>query len=174
MVDLLRSGRRAPQEGARPGSVPWRRGCSVPSLAPLRARVIAARPRDHVFETFVHRTGAWWPVDGQCARPERVAEVRWDPWVGGQLAEVWHDGSEHPFATVLRWRPPREIGLVWRVRPGVELTDVTVRFAEASWVSAWVSVEHTGWAGLGADGSALRMEYRERWADVLGALLWAL
>lgn len=174
MADLLRSGRRAPQERARPAWVPRQRSHATPTVGPLRTRVIAARPRDHVFEVFAHRLGAWWPVEGQCGHPDRVVDVRLDPWVGGQVAEVWDDGSERPFATVLRWRPPHEIGLVWRVRPGAEVTDVRVRFAEAGWVSTWVTVDHTGWAGLGADGPALRSEYRERWADVLGALLWSL
>lgn len=174
MADLLRSGRRAPQASERAARVPRQRTPASAACAPLRARVIAARPRDHVFDVFVHRIGAWWPVEGQCTQPERVHDVRLDPWVGGQLVEVWDDGSEHPVATVLRWRPPHGLDLVWRVRPGAEVTDVRVRFAEASWVSSWVSVEHTGWCDLGADGPALRAEYRDRWSDVLGALLWAL
>ena len=173
MADLLRSGRRAPRASDRAPRVPRQRTPALSSWAPLRARVIAARPRDHVFDVFVHRIGAWWPVESQCARPERVLDVRLDPWVGGQLTEVWGDGSEQPVATVLRWRPPHELGLVWRVQPGA-VTDVRVRFEEASWVTSWVSVEHTGWRDLGAEGPALRAEYRERWADVLGALLWAV
>ena len=174
MADLLRGGRGAPEASRRLPSVPTQRTRERPSVAPLRSRVIVARPRDHVFDVFARRLGGWWPVEGQCAEPQRVTDVRLDPWVGGQVVEVWDDRSEHPFATVLRWRPPCEIGLVWRVRPGVELTDVRVRFAEASWVSTWVTVDQTGWADLGPDGPMLRAEYRERWADVLGALLWVV
>lgn len=176
MADLLpglggrgtsRAGRRSPRLDAPTTATPT-------SVAPLRVRVLAARPRDHVFDVVTRRIGTWWPVESQCEAPERVVDVRLDPWVGGQVAEVWDDGSEHPFATVLRWRPPGEVDLAWRVRVGAELTDVRVRLAEASWVSTWVTVEQTGWTGLGADGPALRAEYRERWADVLGALLWAV
>lgn len=177
MADLLPvpGGRAAPRAGRRRSPrLPAPAAPTPVSVAPLRVRVLAARPRDHVLHVFARRIGAWWPVEDQCAAPERVVDVRLDPWVGGQVVEVWDDGSEHPFATVLRWRPPCEIGLAWRVRPGAELTDVRVRFAEASWVSTWVTVEQTGWAGLGDDGPRLRAEYRDRWADVLGALLWVV
>lgn len=159
--------RRSPRVPAPTARVP-------DSVAPLRVRVLVARPRDHVVDVFVRRMGMWWPAESQCAAPERVVDLRLDPWVGGQVVEVWDDGSEHACATVLRWRPPCEVGLVWRVRPGAELTDVRVRFDEASWVSTWVTVEQTGWAALGDDGPRLRAEYRERWADVLGALLWVV
>lgn len=176
MADLLPGpgGRGLPQAGRRPARAGAPTTPAPSSVAPLRLRVLAARPRDHVLDVFARRIGTWWPVEGQCAAPERVVDVRLDPWVGGQLTEVWDDGSEHPFATVLRWRPPCEIGLVWRVLPGAELTDVRVRFTEASWVSTWVSVEQTGWADLGAEGPAMRAEYHRRWADVLGALLWVV
>lgn len=177
MADVLPvPGRRGAPPADRQRS-PWAPAPTAPvpvSVAPLRVRVLAARPRDYVVDVFARRLGTWWPVEGQCTDPERVVDVRLDPWVGGQVVEVWDDRSEHPFATVLRWRPPCEIGLVWRVRPGAELTDVRVRFAEASWVSTWVTVEQTGWAALGDDGPRLRAEYRERWADVLGALLWVV
>lgn len=172
MADLLP--RPARRGSAQAGRRPLDARAAPTSVAPLRVRVLVARPRDHVVDVFARRLGTWWPVEGQCAAPERVVDVRLDPWVGGQVAEVWDDGTEHPFATVLRWRPPCEIGLAWRVRPGAELTDVRVGFAEASWVTTWVTVEQTGWAGLGADGPGLRAEYRERWADVLGALLWVV
>ena len=176
MADLLPrpGGHGTPRTARRPARLDAPTSAAPVSVAPLRVRVLAARPRDHVLDVFARRTGTWWPVEGQCAAPERVVDVRLAPWVGGQVAEIWDDGSERPFATVLRWRPPCEIGFAWRVRPGAELTDVRVRFTEASWVSTWVTVEQTGWADLGADGPVLRAEYRERWADVLGALLWVV
>lgn len=174
MADLLHGGQGTPRAHPRPPAVPTQRRRTPSSTAVLRSRVLVARPRHHVVDVFVHRLGSWWPVESQCAHPERVVDVRLDPWVGGQLVDVWDDGSEHPVATVLRWRPPHEIGLVWRVRPDAELTDVRVRFAEASWVSTWVTVEQTGWADLGPEGPAVRAEFRERWADVLGAFLWVV
>lgn len=163
----------------------WRRGLAaaagepglparprdVDDLPPVRTRVIAARPRDTAFEAFVRRTGRWWPVATQAIAPERVTDVRIDPWLGGRVVEVWDDGTEHLWGTVVGWRPPCALTIAWQAHDDGATTEVTVRFDEASIVTCWVEVTHDGWSALGAGAPALREGYRVGWSEVLVAFL---
>ncbi len=141
------------------------------ALPAVRSRVLVARPRDHVFEEFVRRTGRWWPLREQAMAPALAADVRIDPWEGGALAEVWDDGTEHPWGTLVRWRPPCELVVDWTAHDDGATTTLTVRFLEASWVTSWVEVRHDGWSALGAEAPAIRESYQVAWPRVLGAFL---
>lgn len=119
----------------------------------------------------MRRPGAWWPLDEQAMAPGRATDVRIDPWPGGAVAEVWADGSEHPWGAVVAWRPPCELRIAWSAHDDGATTSVTIRFLEASWVTSWVEVRHDGWAVLGAEAPAIRESYRLAWSRVLGAFL---
>jgi hypothetical protein len=138
-------------------------------LAPVRAALVVERDRERTFEVFVGRLGAWWPTRGHSMGEERVVDIRMDRYAGGQVVEVWDDDSEHPWGTVLDWRPPEGFTLAWQVHSGGRSTEVTVRFRESGPASTVVEVEHRGWASLGDDAAEVREGYRTGWPLVLAA-----
>jgi hypothetical protein len=136
-------------------------------LAPVVATVVVPCDVRTAFDVFVHDMGSWWPVLSHSLGVERVAGLEIEGRVGGELVEVWDDGTRRPWAVVTVWDPPRALGLAWNPiedpasRPP---SDVQVRFEEAD-ATTVVTLTHTGWEHGGGE---LRAGYAEGWPIVLG------
>lgn len=143
-------------------------------LAPVRTRVLVARPVDYAFEVFAHRIGRWWPLATHSVDAARARRVHLDGRLGGELVEVWDDGTEHGWATVVGWREPAGLALAWALHGGAGTTEVDVRFTPAGTSSTWLDLEHRGWAALGEAAPAARASYEAGWPTVLAAYLAAM
>jgi hypothetical protein len=136
-------------------------------LAPVVATVTVPCDVATAFDVFVHDMGSWWPVLSHSLGAERVTSLAIDGRVGGELVEVWDDGTRRPWAVVTAWDPPYSLGLAWNpvedpsARPA---SDVVVRFAPDGDATV-VTLTHTGWERWGPE---LRAGYEEGWPIVLG------
>jgi uncharacterized protein YndB with AHSA1/START domain len=102
------------------------------------------------FETFTADIGSWWPADHHVLEAE-LAEMVFEPRVGGAVIDRGVDGSECRWARVLAYDPPRrlviswDIALNWQVESNPEKTsEVEVRFIPQGPERTLVELEHRG------------------------------
>jgi uncharacterized protein YndB with AHSA1/START domain len=102
------------------------------------------------FETFTADIGSWWPADHHVLEAE-LAEMVFEPRVGGAVIDRGVDGSECRWARVLVYDPPRrlviswDIALNWQIESDPEKTsEVEVRFIPQGTERTLVELEHRG------------------------------
>ena len=122
--------------------------------------VVEASP-ERAFRVFTEGIGSWWDPDHHlldCA----LAEMIFEPRVGGHVYDVGVDGSECRWARVLAYEPPQrfviswDIDLQWKLETDLEKTsEVEVRFVPEGAGRTRVELEHRhldrhgeGWEGM--------------------------
>jgi uncharacterized protein YndB with AHSA1/START domain len=105
--------------------------------------------------------GSWWPPDHHILDGE-LAEMVFEPRVGGHVYDVGVDGNECRWARVLAYDPPERIAFSWDINLqwGVEsdpekTSEVEVRFIAETPGRTRVELEHrhldrhgSGWEGM--------------------------
>ncbi|RPI04718.1 MAG: ATPase, partial [Actinobacteria bacterium] len=67
-------------------------------ISPLEFTVDVEQSIDEAFALFTERIGTWWPTQTHSIGEERVAEVVFEPRVGGRLIERLDDRTEYAWA----------------------------------------------------------------------------
>jgi hypothetical protein len=124
------------------------------------------------FTIFTKEIGTWWRRGTMYWNDaERGLELRFEPFVGGRLIEVYDatSGDGFELGRVTAWEPGTMLGFTWRTAdwPAGAVTDVSVRFAASS-AGCLVTIEHSGWDRLGAAGSTMATGYGRGWGELLG------
>lgn len=136
----------------------------------VRTSILVDAPIDRAFSVFTADMGSWWPAEHHILQAE-LAEMVFEPRVGGHIYDRGTDGSESHWARVLAYEPPHrlifswDISLQWQIEADPDRTsEVEVRFSEESPGRTLVELEHRnidrhgdGWEGMrdgvaGADG----------------------
>jgi len=136
----------------------------------VRTSIVVDAPIDRAFSVFTADIGSWWPAEHHILQAE-LAEMVFEPRVGGHIYDRGTDGSESHWARVLAYEPPHrvifswDISLQWQIEADPDRTsEVEVRFSEESPGRTLVELEHRnidrhgdGWEGMrdgvaGADG----------------------
>ena len=112
---------------------------SVTVSVPVEVSVVVEAPIEEAFDVFTSDMGSWWPADHHILQAE-LAEMVFEPRVGGHVFDRGVDGSECRWARVLAYDPPNrlvfswDVSLAWQVETDPSRTsDVEVRFtAEAA------------------------------------------
>ena len=136
----------------------------------VRTSIVVDAPIDRAFSVFTADMGSWWPAEHHILQAE-LAEMVFEPRVGGHIYDRGTDGSESHWARVLAYEPPHrvvfswDISLQWQIEADPDRTsEVEVRFSEESPGRTLVELEHRnidrhgdGWEGMrdgvaGADG----------------------
>lgn len=139
-------------------------------IAPVVKTRTLPLPPEAAFALFTERIAEWWPTSTHSIGGDAVAGVRFEGRVGGRVVEVHADGSEHAWADVLAWDPPRRLVLSWHPSDEpVAASRLEVRFRVAG-AGTELLLEHGGWEELGARGGELRESYDTGWEPVLGRL----
>jgi uncharacterized protein YndB with AHSA1/START domain len=122
---------------------------------------------EEAFRVFTTDAMSWWPVDSHSIHG-RVAEIVFEPYVGGEVYELAESGERGHWATVRQWDPPHRLVLAWNIlnREG-ELTEVEVRFSPDNGGTR-VELEHRGWEGVAEGAEEKRGDYDTGWGFVLG------
>jgi uncharacterized protein YndB with AHSA1/START domain len=121
---------------------------------------VAARP-DHAFRVFTEGIGAWWD-EGHHILQAPLAEMIFEPYVGGHIIDRGTDGSECRWSRVLAYEPPArvcfswDINLQWQLETNPERTsEVEITFTELSPGRTRVVLTHRhldrhgdGWEGM--------------------------
>jgi uncharacterized protein YndB with AHSA1/START domain len=114
----------------------------------VRSSVDVQAPIERAFRVFTEDIGSWWDPTHHILEGE-VAEMVFDPRVGGHVYDRGVDGSECRWARVLVYEPPRrfviswDISLQWQLETDLESTsEVEVRFTAIDPDRTRVELEH--------------------------------
>jgi uncharacterized protein YndB with AHSA1/START domain len=77
-------------------------------------------PIEHAFRVFTEGIGSWWNPDHHILRAE-LAEMVFEPRVGGHIIDRGTDGSECRWSRVLAYEPPQRVCFSWDINLGWEL-----------------------------------------------------
>ena len=139
---------------------------SEPSTA-VQSSIVVEVPIDRAFVVFTEDIGSWWPPEHHILEGE-LAEMVFEPQVGGHVYDRAVDGSECRWARVLAFEPPDRIVISWDVSLQWQLetdpsrtSEVEVRFTAEAPDRTRVELEHRkierhgdGWEQMrGAVGS---------------------
>ena len=77
-------------------------------------------PIEHAFRVFTEGIGSWWNPDHHILQAE-LAEMVFEPRVGGHIIDRGTDGSECRWSRVLAYAPPERVCFSWDISPSWEL-----------------------------------------------------
>jgi uncharacterized protein YndB with AHSA1/START domain len=127
---------------------------------------------DHAFAVFTEGIGSWWNPDHHIFHGE-LAEMVFEPRVGGHIIDRATDGTECRWARVLAYEPPNrvcfswDINLAWQLETNpAKTSEVEVTFASVGETRTHVVLTHRhldrhgdGWEGMrAAVGSGWSLE----------------
>jgi uncharacterized protein YndB with AHSA1/START domain len=129
--------------------------------ASVRTQVVVEAPIERAFSVFTEDIGSWWNPDHHILEAE-LAEMVFEPRVGGHVYDRGVDGSECRWARVLAYEPPDRIVFSWDINPQWQLesdlektSEVEVRFIPEAPERTRVELEHRhldrhgeGWEGI--------------------------
>ena len=133
----------------------------------VRTSIVVEAPVERAFQVFTDDIGSWWDPDHHLLDAP-LAEMVFEPRVGGRILDRGTDGSENSWARVLAYEPPHrvvfswDISLRWQIEPDPARTsEVEVRFVAEGPERTRVELEHRnldrhgdGWENVrGAIGS---------------------
>jgi uncharacterized protein YndB with AHSA1/START domain len=114
----------------------------------VRASVEVQAPIERAFQVFTDDIVSWWNPDHHILRAE-LAEMVFEPRVGGHIIDRGVDGSECRWARVLAYEPPRrvvfswDINLQWQLETDLDKTsEIEVTFIEQGPDRTRVELEH--------------------------------
>jgi len=82
--------------------------------------VVVAAPIEHAFRVFTAGIGSWWDPGHHILRAE-LAEMVFEPRVGGHIIDRGTDGSECRWSRVLAYDPPDRVCFSWDINLAWEL-----------------------------------------------------
>jgi uncharacterized protein YndB with AHSA1/START domain len=114
----------------------------------VRTSITVEAPADKTFSMFTEGMGTWWPPDHHILEGE-LAEMVFEPRVGGHIYDRGVDGNECHWARVLAYEPPHRVVFSWDISPQWKLetdpartSEVEVRFTAESADRTHVELEH--------------------------------
>jgi uncharacterized protein YndB with AHSA1/START domain len=114
----------------------------------VRSSIIVNAPIGTAFAAFTDDIGSWWPPEHHILEAE-LAEMVFEPRVGGHVYDRGVDGSECRWARVLAYDPPHmvliswDISLQWQLERDPDRTsEVEVRFFSETPQRTRVELEH--------------------------------
>jgi uncharacterized protein YndB with AHSA1/START domain len=133
----------------------------------VRTSIVVEAPAEQAFSVFTEDIGSWWSPDHHILGGE-LAEMVFEPRVGGHVLDRGVDGSECRWARVLAFEPPLRVVISWDINLQWQLetdpartSEVEVRFTAQGPERTLVELEHRnidrhgeGWESMhGAVGS---------------------
>ena len=114
----------------------------------VRASIVVEAPIERAFSVFTEDFGRWWDPEHHILEAD-LAEMVFEPRLGGHIYDRGVDGSECSWARVLAFEPPHrlvfswDIGPTWQVETDLEKTsEVEVRFVSEGPDRTRVELEH--------------------------------
>jgi uncharacterized protein YndB with AHSA1/START domain len=129
----------------------------------VQTSIVVDAPLDRAFTVFTRDIASWWPPEHHLLEGE-LADMVFEPRVGGHIYDRAVDGRECRWARVLAYEPPHrvvfswDISLQWQLEPDPDRTsEVEVRFVADGPARTRVELEHRklerhgdGWEGMRA------------------------
>ena len=128
----------------------------------VRTSIVVEAPVERAFDVFTQQMPSWWHPDHHILRGE-LAEMVFEPRVGGGIYGRGVDGSECRWARVLAYEPPSrvvfswDIDLEWKIETDRDKTsEVEVRFRAEGPERTRVELEHRNLDRHGAGWERMR------------------
>ena len=126
---------------------------------------------DTAFGVFTAQISTWWKRGTRYWNDSaKGRELRFEPYVGGRLVEVYDldTGEGFEIGRVLVWEPGKRLVFTWRQDDWApaEFTEVEVRFEPTGKITR-VTVEHGGWDRVSSAGAGAGEDYGHGWAELL-------
>jgi uncharacterized protein YndB with AHSA1/START domain len=148
----------------------------------VRRSILVNAPVERAFTFFTRDIGEWWSEDHHLL-PEPLAEMVFEPHVGGHIIDRGVNGTENRWARILAYEPPShlafswDIDLEWKIETDMTKTsEVHVTFTPQSDGRTLVELEHrhldrhgTGWESMRDAVNAPDGWNLERYAKALEA-----
>ena len=80
----------------------------------VTTQTLVDAPIDHAFRVFTEGIGSWWDPGHHILEAE-LAEMVFEPRVGGHIIDRGTDGSECRWARVLAYEPPHRVCFSWDI-----------------------------------------------------------
>jgi len=116
----------------------------------VRKSITVDAAQERAFEVFTADMNSWWPHDHHVVTGE-VAEMVFEPRVGGGIIDRTTDGRECRWARVLAYEPPKRVVFSWDISVQWEIerdpdrtSEVEVTFIAESEGRTRVELEHRG------------------------------
>lgn len=77
---------------------------------------------ERAFHVFTAEIGAWWDADKHIIGAQ-LADMEFQPWVGGNIIDRGVDGSECRWARVLAYEPPTRVCFSWDINTRWQIQD---------------------------------------------------
>jgi uncharacterized protein YndB with AHSA1/START domain len=114
----------------------------------VQATTVVDAPPERAFEVFTSEIGTWWNPDHHILQAE-LAEMVFEPRVGGHVIDRGVDGSECRWARVLVYEPPSrvviswDINLDWQIEPDpARASEIEITFVAEEPGRTRVILEH--------------------------------
>jgi uncharacterized protein YndB with AHSA1/START domain len=114
----------------------------------VRTQVVVEAPIEHAFSVFTEGIGSWWNPDHHLLGAD-LAEMVFEPRVGGHVYDRGVDGSECRWARVLAYEPPHRVVISWDITTRWQIetdpertSEVEVRFVAEAPDRTRVELEH--------------------------------
>ncbi len=115
----------------------------------VRASVVVEAPMDRAFSVFTREMGTWWPSTHHILQGD-LAEMVFEPRVGGSIYDRATDGTECRWARVLAYEPPNRLVFSWDISNEFQIesdpsraSEVTVTFTADGPRRTNVVLEHS-------------------------------
>jgi uncharacterized protein YndB with AHSA1/START domain len=80
----------------------------------VQTSVVVSASQEHAFSVFTEGIGSWWPPDHHILQGE-LAEMVFEPHVGGAVYDRATDGTECRWGRVLAYEPPHRFVITWNI-----------------------------------------------------------
>ena len=114
----------------------------------VRKSIVVEAPVSRAFSVFTEQMASWWPPDHHLVDAP-LAEMVFEPYVGGHVYDRGTDGSECRWSRVLAYEPPTrvvfswDINLEWQLETDLERTsEIEIRFISEGEGRTKVELEH--------------------------------
>jgi uncharacterized protein YndB with AHSA1/START domain len=114
----------------------------------VRTAIAVDAPIARAFSVFTEGIGTWWPPEHHILEAE-LAEMVFEPHVGGNVYDRGVDGSECRWARVLAYDPPHRVVFSWDIKAQWQIetdhektSEVEVRFTSEGPDRTYVELEH--------------------------------
>jgi len=95
----------------------------------VRTSVVVSASQEHAFSVFTEGIGSWWPPDHHILQGE-LAEMVFEPRVGGAVYDRAVDGTECRWGRVLAYDPPHRFVITWNINLQWQLESDTAKVSE--------------------------------------------
>jgi uncharacterized protein YndB with AHSA1/START domain len=95
----------------------------------VQATIVVAAAVERAFEVFTNDIGSWWTPEHHILEAE-LAEMVFEPRVGGHVIDRGVDGSECRWARVLAYEPPTRVVFSWDITLQWQLESDPARTSE--------------------------------------------